>query len=183
MTRKFPTLPYLLLMAAIVLLDQATKALVVRSLALHAYVPVVDGLLSLSHVRNRGAAFGFLSDWDVPYQAVLLALLSLGALLAIALYFLRLPAEARLPRLALALVLGGAVGNLVDRLRLGYVVDFVHVYFREHQWPDFNLADSAITVGVTLLVLDILRSPGPARTRAGADAGIDAAAPTAGRID
>jgi len=183
MTRRVPFLPYLLLMAAIVVLDQVTKALVVRSLALHAYVPVVDGLLSLSHVRNRGAAFGFLSDWDVPYQAVLLALLSLGALLAIALYFLRLPAEARLPRLALALVLGGAVGNLVDRLRLGYVVDFVHVYFREHQWPDFNLADSAITVGVTLLVLDILRSPGPARNRAGADTGIDAAEPTAGRID
>jgi signal peptidase II len=108
-------------------------------------------------------------------------LLSLGALLAIAYYFLRLPAAARLPRVALALVLGGAVGNLLDRLRLGYVVDFVHVYWRDHQWPDFNVADSAITVGVTLLVLDILRSPGP--SPADAKPGIDAAAPTAGRID
>ena len=91
----------------------------------------MDGLLSLSHVRNRGAAFGILSDWDLPYQTVLLAALSLGALLAIAVYFARLPAAARLPRLALALVLGGAVGNLIDRLRLGYVVDFVHVYWRQ----------------------------------------------------
>ena len=154
-------LPLLLLMAAIVVLDQATKALLVRSIPLHEYVPLVDGLLSLSHVRNRGAAFGLLSDWDLPYQTLLLAALSLGALLAIAAYFVRLPASARLPRVALALVLGGAVGNLLDRLRLGYVVDFVHVYCRQYQWPDFNVADSAITVGVTLLVLDILRSPGP----------------------
>jgi signal peptidase II len=184
MTRRLPFLPYLLLMAAIVLLDQGTKEIVVRSLALHDYVPLVDGLLSLSHVRNRGAAFGFLSDWDIPYQPVVLAALSLAALLAIALYFVRLPPEARLPRTALALVLGGAVGNLIDRLRLGYVVDFVHVYFREHQWPDFNVADSAITVGVTLLVLDILRSPGPARAGSEAEAGIDAApTPTAGRTD
>ena len=111
----------------------------------------------------------------------LLAALSVLALLAIALYFLRLPAGARLPRLALALVLGGAVGNLIDRMRLGYVVDFVHAYWRQHQWPDFNVADSAITVGVTLLVLDILRSPGEAPAED--EPGIDAAAPTAGRID
>jgi len=78
-------------------------------------------------------------------------------------------------------VLGGAVGNLVDRVRLGYVVDFVHVYWRQHQWPDFNVADSAITVGVTLLVLDVLRSPGPGPAEG--EARIDAAAPTAGRID
>jgi signal peptidase II len=174
-------LPYLLLMAAIVLLDQGTKVLVVRFLGLHEYVPLVDGLLSLSHVRNRGAAFGLLSDWDVPSQSVLLAVLSLCALVAIAFYFLRLPVAARLPRLALALVLGGAVGNLIDRARLGYVVDFVHAYWRRYQWPDFNVADSAITVGVALLVLDILRSP--ETSPADAKPGIDAAAPTAGRID
>jgi signal peptidase II len=132
-------------------------------------------------VRNRGAAFGLLSDWELPYQSALLSALSVLALFAIALYFLRLPVAARLPRLALALVLGGAVGNLIDRVRLGYVVDFVHAYWRQHQWPDFNVADSAITVGVTLLVLDILRSPGEAPE--GAEAGTDTAAPTAGRID
>lgn len=174
-------LPYLLLILAVVLLDQATKALVVRSLALHEYVPLVDGLLSLSHVRNRGAAFGILSDWDVPYRSVLLAALSLCAFVAITFYFLRLPATARLPRLALALVLGGAVGNLIDRVRLGYVVDFVHLYWREHQWPDFNVADSAITVGVTLLVLDTLFSPRP--SPAEPDSAADVAAPNAGRID
>jgi signal peptidase II len=147
-------------MAGVVGLDQATKALLVRWLELHDFVPLVDGLLSLSHVRNRGAAFGLLSDWDLPYQPLVLSVLSIAALLAITLYFVRLPATARLPRLALALVLGGAVGNLIDRVRLGYVVDFIHVYWRQHQWPDFNVADSTITVGVTLLVFDILRSSG-----------------------
>jgi signal peptidase II len=172
--------PYLLVMAAVVLVDQATKALVVRTLGLHEYVPLVDGLLSLSHVRNRGAAFGLLSNWDVPYQSVLLSALSLAALAAIGAYFVRLPWGARLPRVALALVLGGAFGNLIDRIRLGYVVDFVHLYWREHQWPDFNAADSAITIGVTLLVLDILRSPGKTTS---AEPGLDPAAPQAGRID
>ena len=172
-------LPYLLLVVAVVVLDQLTKALVVSKIALHDYIPLVDGLASLSHVRNHGAAFGLLADWDLPYQSLLLSLLSLAALGAIATYFVRLPAAARLPRLALALVLGGAVGNVIDRLRLGYVVDFVHVYWREHQWPDFNVADSAITVGVTLLVIDILSSP---ETEPQPTTAIDTAAP-AGRTD
>ena len=172
--------PYLALLGTLVVLDQVTKALLVRSLALHDYVPIIDGFLSLSHVHNRGAAFGVLSDASLPYQPVLLSGLSLAALLAIAYYFVRLPLSARLPRLALALVLGGALGNLVDRLRLGYVVDFIHVYWRQHAWPDFNVADSAITIGVVLLILDILREP---RADPSGATGIDAAAPSPERID
>jgi len=156
MTRR---LPYLVIMATLVGLDQLTKWLVARSLELHEYRPIVEGCLSLSHVRNYGAAFGILSDADLPYQAMLFSALSFFALLAIAVYAWRFPVESRLPQMALSLILGGAVGNLIDRLRLGYVVDFVHVYWKQHQWPDFNLADSAITVGVTLLIIDILRSP------------------------
>jgi len=172
-------LPYLGLLGAVVVLDQITKALVVARLGLHEYVPLIDGLLSISHVRNRGAAFGVLSDASLPHQHLLLAGLSLLALVAIAFYFVRLPAEARLPRLALALVLGGAIGNLIDRLRFGYVVDFVHVYWRDHVWPDFNVADSAISVGVTLLVLDILLE----RRAEKPDAPGVTTAPTTGRIE
>jgi signal peptidase II len=171
---------HLSLVLAVVALDQLTKAIVVRTIGLHDYVPLVDGLLSLSHVRNHGAAFGLLSDWNLPYQSLLLAVLSLLALGAIATYFARLPATARMPRLALALVLGGAVGNVIDRLRLGYVVDFVHVYWREYQWPDFNAADSAITIGVALLVIDILASP--ETEPRGSTAAVDTASP-AGRTD
>jgi signal peptidase II len=172
--------PYLAVLSAVIVLDQVTKALLVRSLPLHDYVPIVDGFLSLSHVHNRGAAFGVLSDARLPYQPVLLSGLSLAALLAIAYYFVRLPPSARLPRLALALVLGGALGNLIDRIRLGYVVDFIHVYWRQHVWPDFNVADSAITVGVVLLILDILREP---RAEPSGAPGIEATAPTTERID
>jgi signal peptidase II len=155
-------------------------SIVRRSLPLHEYVPLIDGFLSLSHVHNRGAAFGVLSEAGLPYQPVLLSVLSVVALLAIAYYFVRLPPAARLPRVALALVLGGALGNLVDRVRLGYVVDFVHVYWRQHAWPDFNVADSAITVGVVLLILDILREPRAERAEAPA---MEAAAPSPERID
>jgi signal peptidase II len=171
---------YVGLVLAIVALDQLTKWLIVSSMELHEYRSLIDGLLSLSHVHNRGAAFGILSDADLPHQAMLFSVLSLFALGAIAVYAFRLPVAARLPQFALALILGGAVGNLLDRMRLGYVVDFVHVYVKHHQWPDFNLADSAITVGVALLILDILRAPQPAPGR---KAEMAEAASPAGRTD
>lgn len=150
-------LPEALILGAVVIFDQITKEVLKRSLELHEYRPILDGVLSLSHVRNRGAAFGLLSEAGLPYQGPILAVVSLLALGAIAAYAWRLPAESRLPRLALALILGGAVGNLIDRLRFGYVVDFVHVYWGQHSWPDFNVADSAISTGVALLVIDMLR--------------------------
>jgi signal peptidase II len=93
------------------------------------------------------------------------------ALGAIAVYALRLPPSARLPQIALAFVLGGAVGNLIDRLRHGYVTDFIHVYWKHHQWPDFNVADSAITVGVCLLLLDMVRHPSHATDDASRSSG------------
>jgi signal peptidase II len=172
-------LPQFAIIAALVSIDQLTKWLIVRSIELHDYRPLVDGFLSISHVRNYGAAFGIFADADLPYQAALFAALSLAALSAIAVYAYRLPAEARLPQMALALILGGAVGNLIDRLRLGYVVDFIHVYWKQHQWPDFNVADSAITVGVSLLILAILRSP---QTESANPDKLEAASP-AGRTD
>jgi signal peptidase II len=154
-----PRLGYALLSVFVVGADQLTKWLVRRSLELHEYREIVSGLLSLSHVRNRGAAFGILSDADLPYQSALFASLSLVALGAIVLYARKLPASARLPQAALALILGGAVGNLIDRVSYGYVTDFIHVFWKHHSWPDFNLADSAISVGVCLLLLDMARNP------------------------
>jgi signal peptidase II len=151
----------------IVCLDQITKALVDRYMSLYESRAVVDGLVKLTYVQNRGAAFGILSDADLPYQSALFAVVSLLALAAIAAYAWKLPPGSRMPRLALALIMGGAVGNLLDRVRLGYVVDFVDVHWGVHHWPAFNVADSAISVGVALLLLDILRHPqGEARTEA-----------------
>jgi signal peptidase II len=152
---------YLWIAGAIVALDQVTKALVDRYLELHESHTIVEGLARLTHVQNRGAAFGILSDADLPYQSVLFSVVSIVALGAIAVYAWKLPVTSRLPRAALALIMGGAIGNLLDRVRLGYVIDYVDVYWGRHHWPAFNVADSAISVGVALLVLDILRPPQP----------------------
>lgn len=156
-----PKALYLWIAAAVVAVDQATKALVDRLMGLHESRDLIAGVLRLTYVRNRGAAFGVLSDADLPYQAWVFAGVSLLALFAIGIYAWRLPAASRLPRLALALIIGGALGNLIDRVRLGYVIDFVDVFWRTYHWPAFNAADSAITVGVCLLVIDMLRAPGP----------------------
>jgi signal peptidase II len=153
--------PYLWIAGVVVALDQVTKALVDDLMALHESRPIVEGLVRLTYVQNRGAAFGILSEAGLPYQSVMFSMVSVLALLAIALYAWRMPVQSRLPQTALALVMGGAVGNLLDRARLGYVIDYMDVYWGPHHWPAFNVADSAISVGVTLLVIDILRNPQP----------------------
>jgi signal peptidase II len=140
---------------SVVLLDQITKSLVVHHLRLYADHPVIEGCLSLQHVQNHGAAFGFFSRPRWAQQGWILFTVSSLAFVAIAVYAWRLPASKRLARVALALILGGAVGNIIDRARLGYVVDFVRMYFRQHDWPNYNVADSAITVGVSLLLIDM----------------------------
>ena len=150
---------YLWIAGAIVALDQVAKALVDRYMDLHESHTIVEGLARLTYVQNRGAAFGILSDADLPYQSVLFSLISIIALGAIGVYAWKLPIASRLPQAALALIMGGAVGNLLDRIRLGYVIDYVDVYWGRHHWPAFNVADSAISVGVALLVLDIIRNP------------------------
>jgi signal peptidase II len=169
---------YLSVSALVVLADQVTKTLVDRWMGLHESRDIVSGLLRLTYVRNRGAAFGVFSDAELPYQAWLFAAVSLLALFAIAVYAWRLPTSNRVPRLALALIIGGALGNLIDRVRLGYVIDFVDVFWRTHHWPAFNVADSSITIGVSLLVLDMLRAPRPRPAAAAAE---DAPAPEPAR--
>jgi len=150
---------YVVVAALVVAFDQFTKMLVDRFMNLHESRLLVDGLLRLTYVQNRGAAFGILSEADLPYQSLLFAVVSLAALGAIAAYAWRLPARSHLPQTALALIMGGALGNLLDRARLGYVIDFVDAYWGVHHWPAFNVADSAISIGVVLLVIDILRQP------------------------
>ena len=156
--------PYLWLAAGIVVLDQVSKLLVDRALAVHESRILVEGLLRLTYVQNRGAAFGILSDAEIPYQAVLFSLVSLVALIAIAAYAWRMPVDSHLPHTALSLVMGGAVGNLIDRARLGYVIDYMDVHWGRYHWPAFNVADAAITAGVILLIMDILKNPAPDET-------------------
>jgi signal peptidase II len=144
------------LVAAIVLADQVTKALIVASLRLHQSATVIPGLVDLTHVRNTGAAFGLLNAVDFPYKGMVIAVVAAVALIGVGVYAAALPAHQRMARLGLTMVVGGAIGNLIDRIRQGYVVDFVDVYWRDHHFWAFNVADSAITIGVAVMILDLM---------------------------
>jgi signal peptidase II len=149
-------MPEMWIVAAIVVFDQATKAMVKARLPLHESVTVIPGFFDFTHVRNTGAAFGMLNNIDFAYKPAVMVVVALVALGAVASYALTLPATQRVARYGLALILGGAIGNLIDRAMMGYVVDFVDVYWRGVHFWAFNVADSAITVGVALMLLDLL---------------------------
>jgi signal peptidase II len=144
---------------AVVALDQTTKFLALERLFEGDPVPVIRGFFSLTLVRNRGLAFGMLGAMPTEWRWVV-ALLSLAALTVLAVIGARLlPSGGAFTRLALGLIFGGAVGNLIDRWRFGAVVDFLDFYWRGYHWPAFNVADSAITVGVAVLALRMLTIP------------------------
>lgn len=145
-------IPYLALIAGIVILDQVTKMLILRSVPNGTSRVVIPGFFNLSHVRNRGAIFGFFSQSGNPVVYVALTVASLGALGLVMYYFIKVPAQDRLLKITLSLILGGALGNQVDRILRGYVVDFLEVYVKSFHWPSFNVADSCITIGAILLV-------------------------------
>jgi len=141
---------------AVVLVDQATKALVRELLPLYSTVSIVPGLLDFTHVRNTGAAFGFLNAADFPFKTTVIAAIATAALIAVGLYSASLAMHQRVARIGLALIVGGAAGNLLDRVITGSVVDFVDVYWRTYHFWAFNVADSAITIGVAIMILDML---------------------------
>lgn len=140
----------------LIVADQITKALVHQSLGLYDSVSVIPGLIDLVHVRNEGVAFGLLNSADLPFKAVLTSALAVAALLGIALYARQLQAHERIARFGLACILGGAIGNLIDRVRQGYVLDFVDVYWGAWHFWAFNVADASITVGALLVFADLL---------------------------
>lgn len=147
------------------LLDQATKIAVDTQLDFTARIPVIEGFFYLTHVRNPGAAFGLFAD-AAPFLRVTLFIgITLVAIAMIFGFQRKLAPGDRFSALSLGLILGGAVGNLIDRVFRGEVVDFLHFrLWGGYQWPDFNLADSFIVVGVALLVIELLAIEGEARS-------------------
>ena len=148
----------LIVALTVVALDQVTKALVRPALALHESIEIIPGFLDLTRVHNTGAAFGMLNTVDFPFKPVVLGLVALAALGGVAWYASTVPLEERLARLGIAGVLGGAVGNLIDRATAGYVLDFVDAYWGGWHFWAFNVADAAITVGAIALILEMLTS-------------------------
>jgi signal peptidase II len=147
---------HLMIAAAVLVVDQITKAIVLARFAPDALMPVVPGVFNLVRVENPGIAFGMLGDLPPALAFTMIVVLSVVAIgLVTYLLWKSGPADARLA-LALSLILGGAIGNLIDRILRGRVVDFLDFYVASYHWPAFNVADSAIVVGAGLLALDIL---------------------------
>ena len=147
---------YLILLSltpALLAIDQLTKFYIDRTMTLYRSIPVIDGLFNITYLRNRGAAFSFLAEasWRLPF----FILASVIAVTAIMVAFRKLRDDQQFAAFSLTLIFSGAVGNLIDRVRRGEVIDFLDVYWKSHHWPAFNVADSAICVGVAMLALDM----------------------------
>jgi len=140
----------------VVALDQLSKAAIRATVPLHESVTIVPGLMDFTHVRNTGAAFGILNLAEFPFKTALIAVIATVALVGVGMYAASLAHHQLVARIGLALIIGGAAGNLLDRIVAGSVVDFVDVYWGVHHFWAFNVADSAITIGVGIMILDML---------------------------
>ena len=148
---------FLVTATLIVIFDQVTKAWILSSMRLHESFAVIDGFFNITSVRNPGAAFGFLAGAPPLFRAVFFIAVTVGAIVLI-LYYLRISMIDDYPIiLSLSLIFSGAAGNLIDRVRFGEVVDFLDVYIGSYHWPAFNVADSAITIGATVMIFAMLR--------------------------
>ncbi len=149
---------FLLLALGVLVADQWSKWWMERNLSMGSPRTVIDGFFDLTLVKNTGVAFGLMPARGELSGVILLTALGLVALTVVTAYFWRTPAGERLLLTALGLILGGAVGNLADRIASGAVTDFIDVYYGSYHWHTFNVADSAITIGIGLMILEILRS-------------------------
>lgn len=159
MTRAY----YLMITLAVIGFDAFTKWIIIQKFAIHDVLPVIDNFFQLVHVRNTGAAFGIGANSGSPIVPLLLNSGAILVFFIVVAYSLRSPATDRMLQIGLHLILGGAIGNLIDRFRFGSVVDFLDFFVvfggREHHWPAFNVADAAICVGIALLFLDMRKKP------------------------
>ena len=144
----------------ILVLDQLTKMIVDRTMSLHQSIPIIDGFFSLTYVRNTGAAFGIFAGSHEAFRLPFLILVSVLALGFVAVMLKRLRDEETGLITALSLIIGGAIGNLVDRVLYGEVIDFLDFYWSNYHWPAFNVADSCITIGVLITLFYLIRAKG-----------------------
>jgi signal peptidase II len=142
----------------VILIDQCVKLLVVATVPLYDSVSIIPNFLDLTYVRNTGLAYGLLNDSSMPYKGLLTGALAVAALAGIVMYARQTAAEGsdKWSRFGIALILGGAIGNILDRVRLGYVIDFVDVYWRGWHFWAFNVADAAISVGAVFVFAELL---------------------------
>lgn len=158
---------FFITLALVTALDQFSKWYITSTMSLHASYPVIDGFFNITYIRNPGAAFGFLANAAPLFRSGFLITVSVAAIVMILWYLARDRSVGVLLTSALALITGGAAGNLIDRVRFGNVVDFLDVYAGTWHWPAFNVADSAISIGAVLLVVEMFRRKKAGITAAG----------------
>jgi signal peptidase II len=156
MTKNSARSSYLLIAVVVVVLDRWTKHIVAQRILLYRHIQIIPGFFSLTHTENTGAAFSLFADSTGPWKTALLIGFSVAALVVVSILLWKNNPAHVATGIGLSLIMGGALGNLWDRVFRGRVVDFLLFYVKRHQWPVFNLADSAIVVGAGLLVLEIL---------------------------
>ena len=147
-------------LAVIVVIDQLTKFIVDHTMPLYHSIPVIDHFFNLTYIRNTGAAFGILAGSTAAFRLPFLMIFSLLAIGFIIVMLRRLPERETGLITALAFILGGAIGNLIDRFAYGEVIDFLDFYWANYHWPAFNVADSFITIGVTITVYYLVKAKG-----------------------
>jgi signal peptidase II len=151
---------FYLLAAGVLILDHLTKWLVRTRMDLHEAIELVPNLLRFSYVRNTGVAFGLFADFQSAWKPYVLAGMAVVAVAVILVYSTRMPSNRVLLQVALAITMGGILGNFTDRVVHGFVVDFIEFHYREmFYWPTFNVADSAISIGIALLLIDTVKNP------------------------
>ena len=156
MTKNSARVLYLLIILIVVMLDRWSKHLVAQRIRLYGHIQVIPGFFRLTHTENTGAAFSLFADSTAPWKTGLLVGFSVIALIVVSVLLWKNNHAQIATGVGLSLIMGGALGNLWDRLARGRVVDFLLVYVKQYQWPVFNLADSAIVVGAGLLIVEIL---------------------------
>jgi len=153
---------FFIILIPVLALDQWTKFYVDSVMSLHDSFPVIKGFFNITYVRNPGAAFGFLANASPVFRSIFFLSITVIAIALILYYIMKSAKEGMLLTSSLSLILSGAVGNLIDRVRFGEVIDFLDVYLGSYHWPAFNVADSAISIGAVLLIMEMFKKKGQA---------------------
>lgn len=148
---------FFLILVPVLAVDQWTKSYIDSVMSLHDSFPVIQGFFNITYIRNPGAAFGFLAGASPAFRSIFFLSVTAVAIVLILYFIMKTSREGMLLTASLSLILSGALGNLIDRVRFGEVIDFLDVYLGSHHWPAFNVADSAISIGAVLLILEMFR--------------------------
>ncbi|MEN8152634.1 MAG: signal peptidase II [Acidobacteriota bacterium] len=149
---------YILITGLIIIIDQISKFIIKSNFQLYEHLDIIDNFFRIFYIKNSGAVWGLFSNQKDSIIPVILTILSITALLVVIYIFLKTKPQCKLELVSLSFISGGAIGNIIDRIMQGYVVDFIEIYIKSYRWPTFNIADSFISIGILLLIISIWKA-------------------------